>query len=581
MKHQIDQQNLTTDDRFPEYLLSYVSLEQHFRGQLASLTKTEKGDKFAHFVQRLIPQTEVGSDFLPPRLHQKKSHDEGVDLIAESRDGGSILYIQARMWIDRAAEIDSIVSSFQAYSSKYHLDKSGQQYRFTVGDVIPHFLVVTLSSLKGILKRYEQREFSSKDFYKECVKEGRLHFVDGPTILYVLQASYRKIGELPTDMVLNLETAVIPKGNVFVGIISSVELRKLYEQFGDALFFENIRDFLGSGEGQERIGRTTPNAEIIKTIAKCPDKMLERNNGVVFRADRVDVNDSGSQLLLSRGSVVNGCQTTMCLIKYAEETCYVPVKVVQTSDSWDIAKAANLQNVVFDIDLDLARHLRPQLAKRAATALGVQLDDGEKSAFQIMDEIYGQRVAYEETRLLFIGFFSRTPNNIFARNYTELMPNLIDKFYLEDPYGERIFDFLFVLQAASQEGLEEAKTTFTDPAYAGLFKRYYREDSPTYRCFVSVLAICGAVGMNIVERKTEVLREYERVGEFLHKAHDVFENQKEEFLRYYKLAVLTWMLEVSKGADDVEAQRDMRSRSERINFKRAYANLCAQADLRM
>jgi len=461
------------------------------------------------------------------------------------------------------------------------LGPSSQQYRLNLNDLTPHFLVITLSSLGRILKRYEEREFSSKDFYRQCVTERRLHFVDGPDILHVLQAAYRKISEIPTELVLNLETAAIRKDDVFFGIISSTELRGLHERFGDALFFENIRDFLGPAKGRPRSGRTTPNDEIIKTITTCPEKMLKRNNGIVFRADKVEMGESGSQLILSRGSVVNGCQTTMCLVEYAEEPCCVPVKVVQTDESWDIAKAANYQNSVFDIDLDLARSLRPQLAKRAATISGVQLDDGEKSAFQIIDEIYGQRVAYDETRLLFVGLFSRTPNNVFAANYTELMPDLIDSSYQKDPYGEKIFDLLFALQAASQEGLRKAEETFTDSSYAGLFKRYYSADSPTYRCFVSILAICGAMGMNIVERETDALRERKRMREFLDKAGDILENQREKFLRYYKIAVLTWMLEMGRGILDAEMQRDMHSRSRSINFKRAFGNLRAQADLWM
>src|SRR6266496_2482329 len=50
---------------------------------------------------------------------------------------------------------------------------------------------------------------------------------------------------------------------------------------GDALFFENIRDFLGV-TSQERTGRKTPNKEIIKTVTTEADKMLSRNNGIVF-----------------------------------------------------------------------------------------------------------------------------------------------------------------------------------------------------------------------------------------------------------------------------------------------------------
>jgi len=197
MKNQIKQQNEVIDDRLPDYLESYDSLTQHFRGQLEDLSTTEKGKKFEQFVQRLIPRTEVGSDFNLPDLHGK-SGDEGVDLITQGKEGRSVLYIQAR---------------------------------------------------------------------------------------------------------------------------------------------------------------------------------------IVIRAEEVKGGEAENKLILSKGSVVNGCQTTMCLVEYAKEPCYVPVKVVQTEDSWDIAKAANYQNSVYDIDIELARVLRPQLVKRAAIISGgFQIDDGEKSA---------------------------------------------------------------------------------------------------------------------------------------------------------------------------------------------------------
>ena len=60
------------------------------------------------------------------------------------------------------------------------------------------------------------------------------------------------------------------------------------KNIGDALFFENIRDFLGTTSGKVVTNRSTVNEEIIKTISKEPDKMLARNNGLTFRATKVD-----------------------------------------------------------------------------------------------------------------------------------------------------------------------------------------------------------------------------------------------------------------------------------------------------
>lgn len=141
----------------------------------------------------------------------------------------------------------------------------------------------------------------------------------------------------------------------------------------------------------------------------------------------------------------------MCLVEYSELPSSVLVKVVVTDDSWDITKSANYQTAIPDIDLELARYLRPQLVKIAASNLGVQISGVEKSAFQLIDEIYNNRVAYQETRLLYIGLFSRSPNNVFASNYTELMQDLISKLYDQSEYEEEVFETLFMLQGASQK----------------------------------------------------------------------------------------------------------------------------------
>lgn len=562
MEGQIDQKGPTTGDKFPDYLVSLDSLAQHFRAQLEGLSPTDKGHKFAQFVQRLVPQTEVGARFGRPLLRGKPG-DEGVDLTADSEHDRSLLYVQAKLWVDRADDIDSVLSKFQGYIATHHSKLSGQQYQFDaeVDEQPAYFVLVTLSPLAGILKKYKNRGLASKPFYQQCVQERRLHFVDGDQILSVLQAAYMKVNRLPTDVVLNLETPVIRKDKVFFGIISSKELQDLYKKFGDALFFENIRDFLGpakASERRERKGRTTPNDEIIKTVTDCPGRMLERNNGIVFRADKIRQGDRPSQLILSRGSVVNGCQTTMCLVEYASKPCYVPVKVVETSESWDIAKAANYQTSVADIDLELARFVRPQLAKRAATISGLQVDDGERSAFQIVDAIYDRRVVYDETRLLYIGLFSRTPNNVFAANYTELVHDLIDRFYQDDPYGNNVFETLFALQGVSQEGLKKAEETFTHPSYAAMFQRYYKEDKPSYRCFVSILALCGAVNVNIAERQKDPIAEYKRMTDVLSKARDTLENRKERFSRYYLNAVKVWIqICLDAGGDDTGIRRDM------------------------
>lgn len=573
---------LSFDDstKFPAHLQDYNKLTQHFRAHLADFDESTKGDLFAHFAAKVIPQTSIGSDYDHPQLNSKKSRDEGVDMTAEAKDKGHKVYIQSKLWVDRSSMIDTVISKFEAYHQKHfaNIDEKGQLALPLEEEGSPHFLLITLSPLKGILESYESKRLSSRHIYDRWIDEQRIHFIDGIQILRELQTAYRKLGEVPVNLTVRLAYRCIEIDNVYLGAISSDELKSLYNEYGDSLFFENIRDFLGVSDSPS--GRTTPNEEILRTITDAPEKMLERNNGIVIRADSVEVADDGKELYLSKGSVVNGCQTTMCMIKFAQETCYVPFKVVETDQSWEITKAANFQASVPDIDLELARVLRPQLARRAAITSGVRVDAGEPSAFQLIDEIYRHRVAYDETRSLFIGLFSRLPNNIFDSNYTELVPSLINHFYKSDPHGQQIFDTVFLIQEGLRRGTEGAEQTLTGSGYAERYKRFFKPDSPTYRCFVCLLALSAAIGMDLADRKPDPDEEFERMRDFLEKTRMFLEERPERFVRYFILATKTWMQTVwPPGVTDAEGSRDMSVLSRRAPFSGMLDHLQMDADL--
>lgn len=222
---------MQADTKLPEYLSSFDTLQQHIRGQLNGLSTTEKGDRFAHFVQRLIPQSEVGSAFEFPELRSKVSGDGGVDLIANGRISDKTLFVQSKLWVDRADTIDSVVSKFQAFTSN---STDEQPALFNIDNDPTHFLLVTLSPLSGILESYKSKQYSSIMFYQQCAVEDRIHFIDGPQILELLKTAYKKLNQVPTELTVNFETTYIQKGNVYIGVISSNELKALHRHFGDA-----------------------------------------------------------------------------------------------------------------------------------------------------------------------------------------------------------------------------------------------------------------------------------------------------------------------------------------------------------
>lgn len=570
-----------TNSHFPDFLNSYNSFAQHIRGELDGLNSTEKGQRFAQFVKELFPETEMSKEFDSPIENERQSHDEGIDLIAQGKDGQSVLYIQSKLHIDRVDTLDSILSKFQAYYQMNHGNQeSNPQLTFLNDERLPHFLIATYSVLDGIISNYEGRSLSSRFFYDQLKQEGHLHFIDGNKLFSLMRAIYSKTFDLPTNLVLNLEGKPINRDNVYLGIMSSETLKSLYDEFGDALFFENVRDFLGLSEAEEEQSVTTPNDEILKTIQDAPEKMLERNNGIVLRADRVELGETENQLKLGKGSVVNGCQTTMCVVNYdGLNVCYVPVKIVQNEDSWDMAKSANYQNEIAYIDLEIARSMRPQLVTMGAAMSGIHLEwinrEPEKSVFRTMNVFHRRKVTYEAVRLLYIGLFSDTPNRVYSSNRVEkLVPNLVRRLHENDPYGEEVLKTLFKLAEVSEESLNQFKDTFAHEEYMDIFTRLYKEQIPTYRSYLSILALCGTLNIDVSKRQEDGLQEYERMRQFLSDAFDLLDGNKEQFMEYHQMAVNVWMeAMIPLNQNEETIKRGLTSRAEGASFTALFTRL--------
>ena len=579
----LDQRN----NNFPDFLNSYNSFAQHIRGELEDLNSTEKGQRFAQFVQELFPETEMSKEFDPPIANERQSHDEGIDLIAQGKDGHSILYIQSKLHIDRADILDSILSKFQAYYQTNHGNQEpNSQLTFLNDEKLPHFLIATCSVLDGIISSYEGRSLSSKSFYDQLRQERHLHFIDGNKLFFLMRAIYSKTFDIPTELVLNLECKPINMANVYLGIMSSEALKSLYDEFGDALFFENVRDFLGLSEVDEEQSVTTPNNEILKTIQEAPEKMLERNNGIVLRADRVEESRIVNQLKLSQGSVVNGCQTTMCVVNYdGPNVCYVPVKIVQNEDSWDMAKSANYQNEIAYIDLEIARSMRPQLVEMGAAKSSIHLEridqQPETSLFSTMNVFHQRKVTYEAVRLLYIGLFSDTPNSLYYSHRVEkLIPSLVRKFHENNPYGGEVLNMLFKLAEASEEGLERLSHTFEEEEFIEFFTRLYKDEILTYRSYLSILTLCGILNIDISKHQEDGDEKFERMRNFLSDAFDLLDGNKELFLGCYEIAAVVWM-QAMMPADqkDETIKRGLASRAEGVPFRGLFRKLRMQLRL--
>jgi hypothetical protein len=569
---------------FPVFLHSYSLLKDHLEGEFQDLTNVERGKVFAEFVSEIVPLSTFGSQFEKPLISEKHSHDHGVDLEAHSADGTKTLYIQSKLTIRTADDIDQIISKFDSYYQSIHPIKMLQSTLFdspagsNTTDV--YFMIVTLSDIQsGILPAYERSRRSSRTFYKKIVDSGRFNVLDGPLVLPILQGAYRQMYVVPSNLELHLDSPPLHKGNVYIGIISSEEITKCYTEFGDALFIENVRDFLGEASGKRTVDkeRENVNKAITDTAKNEPEKMLARNNGITIRAKKVSVKD-GHTLRLENASIVNGCQTTMCLVD--QPGAFLLVKIVETSDSWDIAKAANFQNRVEQIDLELARYIRPQLVKSAASKMGKRVEHGTyNSVFDVFRSVHRDRVAYEEIYHLFIGLFSKDPNNVIATNYTELRSDILkdlqsDGYAQEDKF-DTVFDVLFKLYESSQLGQEAVMNKYNDRSYKDVFQRFWKVNKSNYRSILAILAACGSIRMNIYDGSVTL----DRMGIFLDQLRALLENDRDRFVRYYQYAFQVIAMEViGSKRDETEMLRFMYDQLRHSNFDGLYMKVCVVAD---
>lgn len=134
----------------------------------------------------------------------------------------------------------------------------------------------------------------------------------------------------------------------YLGVVGCKDyVRMVQKENGElnkGIFFENVRDFLGTDN--------PVNEEIAKTLhdADERDRFAILNNGVTIVAK--SVTPSGDTFRLSQFQVVNGCQTSHVLFNNRDtltDDMYITVKLIETSDvdlSGKIIATTNSQSLV-------------------------------------------------------------------------------------------------------------------------------------------------------------------------------------------------------------------------------------------
>jgi hypothetical protein len=146
-------------------------------------------------------------------------------------------------------------------------------------------------------------------------------------------------GEVPT-----------PRKAVY-GQLSAVELARLVETHGKALFERNIRHYLGS------IG---VNAAITESVRRSPHQFFYLNNGITAVADKIEPSAGTSarrKYKLTNLSIVNGAQTAgaIAIAGQLSTDAKVLITVIEIGQQTDelgfqITRARNYQNAVRSVD---------------------------------------------------------------------------------------------------------------------------------------------------------------------------------------------------------------------------------------
>jgi hypothetical protein len=578
-----------SDATFPPFLASLDNLSAHLDEQFAGLTATDKGRRFSELVLRLLPELPESAGFPEPQRSEKESHDEGVDLLTAINEDGDQLFAQSKFKIKTKDEFDSIVSKFQSFDAELNAGPAQGAFAFGSSAVTPtaYYLVLTSSKLDLILGKYRKSQLSSRSFYDSLMATNRLVVVDGTRLLTELQRLYSRSFVLPSDVRLESVPGWLSHKGVHVGLVRARDVAALYGQYGDGLFFENIRDFLGPESGKRaRDNRQSVNANIIETVTHEPAKMLARNNGVTFRAESVRP-EGHTVVLVSGASIVNGCQTTMCLVHAGDQVggdCLLPVKIVETADAWEVARAANYQNQVNQIDLDLARYLRPQLVQKAAGDLGYSLADRHTTnVTMVLDSIHQRRVDYDEVKALYLGLFSRKPNNLWHDNYTELRTDVMQRLY-EQSNQDEIFETLFMLVTAGRQALARCEEVFQATEYGHTFKRFHESGRAKYRSYLAVLTASGLLAVDLQDRTENTDEEAKRTAEVLRAIRSTLDNEPASFEHAYIMAyqvLADVALEAMQGTDgsgDKAVMQEMHKRISDGSFQGLYRRLRMRID---
>ena len=564
---------------YPAYLNSLPDFEAYLADHFHNLSNTARGQRFADAIMLILPHLPGTDQFSGYALNAKHSYDKGIDIYSSKHPDGKYVACQSKLRITSTEELDGILNKFSTYEKEAFAPEPGVLFGDEVEPNVV-FVVATGSDIAGIRRRYNDRKLSSYSFYQELVDSKRILFVDGQNILTWMRSTYARSTTLPVSFELKSSQPWLNMGDVHIGVLGGQDLINLVNEYGDGLFFENIRDWLGSGGDQLSV-----NHSILDTIRTEPSRMLERNNGITVRAESTQLVDSGLILRINKAAIVNGCQTTMCLwqLQTVPDSLHVVVKVVEVADSeaaWRIAQSANYQNPVSRMELELARYLRPQVVARAAAKLGEGLKTDRAGGLAAILRSYTQtEVSFLLTRYLFVGLFCRRPNQLFQDNYTNVQMDVISDYYEMNDAEDRLFSMLFVAIKQSRVALAVAIKNFENEEFAKPFSLLLDAEQPKYQAYLLLLALCTSQRIDLSERP-EIETRAALISSFIDQCTKALEENPQDFSRAFLFSYKELARIVARSAEDSDkiVQR-LTSRVRDASFHDLYSNICMELKL--
>jgi hypothetical protein len=563
-------------NEIPDMLMSYAAFQQWIEGRLSGLSGHDKGDPWQLFSKELLPLTDYGKSFYKFRDNPRKTRDHGWDIqgMGVDENAHTTLYVQSKFKMPSQNDLDSVISNFTPLAGV----PEGQ---LPLGGMIVDrqdifFAITTISDLQtSIVPNYLRSGKPSVMYFKQWLLEKRIEIIDGPVIWKLFRDWFVKSFGSTQAQTLNFVGSYAKFENVYLGVIAASEVRRIYHETGNAIFFENVRDFTG---------QTDVNEKIAETIQKEPYNFLALNNGIVFSASDVQELDT-STLQLDRASIVNGCQTTTTIVQTNpsnQQEFYLQVKIVKIDEeptSWKVTHAANYQNEINRIDLDLARFIRPQVVKKQSWWAGIPLNDSN-DVWNIIEVFNRQKVTWQNVRIMFIGLFSRDPGNMFDVNFAAVNGDLLSAFLENERLKQQLFDVVFALHEASERGARQASEWLdSDSEMREIFARLLGDTRAPYMQYLTILATCALVDINIAERQEPTSKEFERMKNLIQQFQMTLETEINELDYAYFVAlekVANDVLVTVDSGDKVAISKKMHSR---ITKRDKFTNLFLQVKL--